>query len=416
MKINDKIRKITKKDREGIHARKKAMASHALRVLGFAYKENPKSEDDMEEDLIFLGMMGMIDPPRKGVLEAIQDCRNAGIRVMMITGDNQYTAEAIGKELGFSGNSLTGADLNKLSHDELRKTVEEVDIYARTSPKHKVMLLKALQDNNHIVCMTGDGVNDAAAIKNSEVGIAMGIRGTEVTKQASDMIILDDNFITIRNAIAQGRGSFDNIRKFVTLLIGANTSEVLAVFLATISPLGLAPKIAVQLLWINLLTDGLPALALGVDKPVKNIMKHKPRPKSERIINSKTLYFIAWMGIIETLAVISLYAYYFLTDELIKAYTIFFTGFVMLEVVSVYLVRWRYKTPLFSNKWLHLAVALTIVLQLLVLYTSAGEWFQVVPLNVMDWLMIGFAGLALTLIVMGAMRLEKFFVKPASLR
>jgi Ca2+-transporting ATPase len=348
------------------------------------------------------------------VKEAIQDCRNAGIRVIMITGDNLYTAEAIGKELGFKGPSLTGADLNHISKKELAKIIEEVDIYARTSPEHKVMLLKALQANNHIVSMTGDGVNDAAAIKNSEVGIAMGIRGTEVTKQASDMIVLDDNFITIRNAIAQGRGSFDNIRKFVTLLIGANTSEVLAIFIATISPLGLAPKIAVQLLWINLLTDGLPALALGADKPGKDIMKRKPRPKSERIINGNTLYFIAWMGIMETLAVISLYAYYFFTDELVKAYTMFFTGFVILESISVYLVRWRYNTPLLSNKWLHLAVAITIALQFIVLYTDIGNWFQVVPLLLIDWLRIGFAGLALIVIVVIAMKFENHFVKPST--
>lgn len=406
--------KLTKRDIKEILEKNEDMAKGALRVLGFAYKENPKSdsEEDMETGLVFLGLMGMIDPPREGVREAIEDCRKAGIRVIMITGDNRFTAQAIGKELGFSGSALTGGDLDDMDDAAFHKTVEKTDIYARTSPKHKVMLLKALQKNKHIVCMTGDGVNDAAAIKNSDVGIAMGIRGTEVTKQASDIIVLDDNFISIRNAISEGRGTFDNIRKFVTLLIGANASEVLAIFLITVSPLALAPKIAVQLLWINLLTDGLPALALGADSPAKGIMERKPRPKSERLINKNTLYFIAWMGVIETIMVLALYSYYFFLDDVVKAYTIFFTGFVVLEVVSVYLVRWRYKSPFFSNKWLHMTIALSLILQIAVLYTDAGKWFQVVPLGLADWLNIGLAGLALCAIVMGAMLAERFFVKP----
>jgi Ca2+-transporting ATPase len=406
--------KLTKKDIKEILDKNEDMAKGALRVLAFAYKESPKSdsEKEMESGLVFLGLMGMIDPPREGVHKAIQDCRNAGIRVIMITGDNKFTAQAIGKELGFKGEALAGTELDDLTPAQLQETVEKVDIYARTSPKHKVMLLKALQKNRHVVCMTGDGVNDAAAIKNSDVGIAMGIRGTEVTKQASDIVILDDNFVSIRNAISEGRGTFDNIRKFVTLLMGANTSEVLAIFLATILPLGLAPKIAVQLLWINLLTDGLPALALGADAPEKGIMKRKPRPKSERLINKNTLYFIAWMGITETLAIILLYAYYIFTDEITKAYTMFFTGFVLLEVVSVYLVRWRYRSQFFSNKWLHITIAISLLLQLIVIYTDAGGWFDIVPLDARDWMMVGLSGLALAAIVMAGMKFEKYFIKP----
>jgi P-type Ca2+ transporter type 2C len=409
------LSKLTKKNVKEILEKNEDMAKGALRVLGFAYKENPKSdsEKDMETGLVFLGLMGMIDPPREGVREAIEDCRKAGIRVIMITGDNRFTAQAIGKELGFRGSALTGGDLDEMDEATFHKTVEKTDIYARTSPKHKVMLLKALQKNKHIVCMTGDGVNDAAAIKNSDVGIAMGIRGTEVTKQASDIIVLDDNFVSIRNAISEGRGTFDNIRKFVTLLIGANASEVLAIFLITVSPLALAPKIAVQLLWINLLTDGLPALALGADPPAKGIMERKPRPKSERLINKNTLYFIAWMGIVETIMVLALYSYYFFLDDVVKAYTIFFTGFVVLEAASVYLVRIRYKSPFFSNKWLHMTIILSLLLQLAVLYTDEGnKWFQVVPLGLQDWLNIGLAGLVLSAVVMGAMRAERFFVKP----
>ncbi len=403
-----KVRKLTKKDRDDIEGHNNQMAAGALRVLGFAYKESPKTheEEDMESGLIFLGLMGMIDPPRDGVKKAVDDCRSAGIRVIMVTGDNRYTAEAIGKELGFRARTMSGDELDSLSEKEFSQAIEKIDIYARTSPKHKVMLLNALKRNDHIVCMTGDGVNDAAAIKNSDVGIAMGIRGTEVTKQASDIIILDDNFITIRNAIREGRGAFDNIRKFVTLLIGANTSEVLAVFLATISPLGLPPKIAIQLLWINLLTDGLPALALGAGAPAKGVMERKPRPKSERIINGAVLYFVAWMGVVEALAVLATYSYFHLFSEPLKAHTMFFTSFVIFEMISVYLVRWRFRTPFLSNKWVHLAICLSLALQLLLLYTEAASWFGVVPLNLADWAAIAVVGLAFISVMALAMRLE----------
>ncbi len=402
------VKKLTAKEREKLLDKNKEMAAAALRVLGFGYKENPKSasEGDLESGLTFLGLMGMRDPPREGVGKAIEDCRSAGIRVIMITGDNKYTAEAIGEELGFRGKCITGLELDELSEAEFSKIVESHDIYARTSPKHKVMLLKALQNNRHIVCMTGDGVNDAAAIKNSDVGIAMGIRGTEVTKQASDVIILDDNFISIRNAISEGRGTFVNIRKFVTLLLGANMSEVLAVFIASITFLGLGPKIAIQLLWINLLTDGLPALALGADPATKNIMDEKPRSKGERILNGEALYFIIWMGIVEALAVISIYAYYHMFDDIAKAYTIFFTAFVIYEMISVYLVRWRYKTPILSNKWLHLTIILSLALQLYVLYGGIGHWFGIVPLAGSDWLIILGVGTLFIAIMSLAMALE----------
>ncbi len=391
VKTKSGIKKLTNKEISEISGMNVDMAKSALRVLGFAYEEG--------DETVFLGLMGMIDPPRKGVKSAIRDCRSAGIKVLMITGDNKFTAAAIGHELGFNNKVVTGSELDQMSEKELSKVVEASEIYARTSPKHKVMLLKALQSNGHIVCMTGDGVNDAAAIKNSDVGIAMGIRGTEVSKQASDMILLDDNFITIRNSISEGRASFTNVRKFVTLLIGANTSEVLAVFAATISPLGLSSKIAIQLLWINLLTDGLPALALGADPASPDIMKMKPRPKKERILSGEVMKFITIMGITETIIVILLYAFYFINDTLVMAQTMFFTGFVIFESISVYLVRWRYNTPFFSNKWLHLAVLFTLALQLIVLYTEAASWFNVVPIGIADWSIIAAFSVAFIAIV-----------------
>ncbi|MBN1169749.1 cation-translocating P-type ATPase [Candidatus Micrarchaeota archaeon] len=409
IKIKNSIRKMTKKDAEEISRKNIDMAGSALRVLAFAYTENGKKNP--ESDLIFLGLMGMIDPPREGVKEAIQDCRKAGIRVVMITGDNKYTAAAIGRDLGFRDSVITGTELDALSEEQLLKKVEEHDIYARTSPKHKVMLLRALQKNRHIVCMTGDGVNDAAAIKNSDVGIAMGIRGTEVTKQASDMIILDDNFITIKNSIAEGRASFTNVRKFVTLLLGANTSEVLAVLIATLSPLGISSKIAIQLLWINLLTDGLPALALGADPPSSDVMQNKPRDRKERIISKNVLYFIAVIGIFEMLAVILIYAFYSLNHDIIKAQTMFFTSFIVFEIISVYLVRWRYNTRFLTNKWLHLSVLASFVLQIVLLYTDLSSWFNVTAPDLMDWLITWAVGLVFVAIVWGAMKMEKHIIR-----
>ena len=384
---NGKIKKITEKDKQRIIAENNKMANGALRVLGFAYKEGLKktTEEEMEDDLVFIGLMGMIDPPREGVREAIDDCRSAGIRVVMITGDNRLTAEAIGKELGFGGESINGDGLDKLSNGDLQKLVEEVDIYARTSPKHKAMILKALKENDHVVAMTGDGVNDAPAIKNSDVGIAMGIRGTEVAKEASDMILVDDNFISIRNAIEQGRGISDNIKKFVNYLLGANLSEVLVIFIASIIGLGFPVTVA-QLLWINLLTDGLPALALGVDPPAKDIMKRKPVSKNYRIINSHSVYFMFSLGVAATIPI--LFVFSVNLNDILKAQSIVFTLFVVKEMVKVELVRSYYHTDISANKWLTVAIVSSLLLQLIVLYTPLNEFFKTKPLGFADWLTI----------------------------
>lgn len=411
--VDGKIKKLSNTDRSFLLKHNTTLASDALRVLAFAYKQNPTSfeEEDMESDLVFLGLMGMIDPPRAGVKEAIADCRNAGIRVIMVTGDNIHTAAAIGKELGFAGASINGSELDNMSEQELKRIIEEVDIYARTTPKHKVLLLKALQSNNHIVCMTGDGVNDAAAIKNSDVGIAMGIRGTEVTKQASDIIILDDNFITIRNAIAEGRSTFDNIRKFVVYLLGANIAEVLIIFIATITAIGISPKIAVQLLWINLVTDGLPALALGVDPAPKDVMRRKPREKSERMVNKSTIYFLASLGFSGAIALLALYSHILSLGDAIKGFSVLFTSFVIMEMLTVYVVRWRYKTNILSNKWLHIAVLCSIVLQLLLVYGPFNSMFGIIPLSIDDWLKIALTMCGYLVLVFIAIFLEKLVIK-----
>ncbi len=411
---NGKIRKITDADRTRIMDENDSMASGALRVLAFAYKEEVEaiSEKDVEKDLVFVGLMGMIDPPREGVREAINDCRSAGIRVVMITGDNKLTAQAIGSELGFAGPALTGSELDALTDEQIKQTVEKTDIYARTSPKHKVLILNTLKANGHTVAMTGDGVNDAPALVRSDVGIAMGIRGTEVAKQASDMVLLDDNFISIRNSIELGRGIFDNIRKFVAYLLGANFAEVLVVFLAAMLGLGL-PLLAAHLLWINLLTDGLPALALGVDPPAKNIMRRKPRKKADGIINRDTIYLIITMGTVAALIILAIFAYYEPDLHLERAQTMVFTSFVMFEMVKVYLVRQRYHTSELSNKWLHIAVISSILLQVLVIYSPLNAFFKIVPLGTNDWFIIGIGMAVFTVAVMILQKLERFIIKDA---
>lgn len=409
--VNGKARKLKEDDKKAIKEKYEKMASGALRVLGFAYREIDGTKyneaEELENNMIFLGLMGMIDPPRSGVKEAIMECRNAGIRVVMITGDNKLTAAAIGKELGFDGRAISGDEIDKLSKEEFGKIVEEINIYARTSPSHKVNILKTLKEKGHVVAMTGDGVNDAAALKNSDVGIAMGIRGTEVTKQASDMVLLDDNFISIRNAIAQGRAIFDNIRKFVAYLLAANSAEVMVIFFASILGFGL-PLAAVHLLWINLLTDGLPALALGIDPPAKDIMKRKPKKIEERIIDSRMILFILAIGVSATVVILGIFHTVELKD-IIKAQTLAFTAFVLFEMGKVYITRWYYKVDLLSNKWLHVAVALSIILQLAVLYGPFSQYFRVVPLQVSDWeiLGIGFAGFMVLSFVL--LKVEEIF-------
>ncbi|MFO7791729.1 MAG: cation-translocating P-type ATPase, partial [Candidatus Saliniplasma sp.] len=323
-------------------------AKDALRVLAMAYKDitlkgtedkEKKEEiegiegDKIETGLVFLGLQGMIDPPREEVKEAIETCRNAGIRTVMITGDNAVTAGAIGRQLGFSGEVVTGKRLDEMTEEELKEIVKSINIFARVSPTHKVQILRALKSHGHVVAMTGDGVNDAPALKESDIGTAMGQRGTDVSQQASDMILLDDNFTTIKDAIEVGRGIFDNIRKFVNLLLSGNAGEVLIVLIASLVGLGL-PLTAVMLLWVNLLTDGLPALALGMDPSSKDIMKRKPKSRDENIIDRTLTFSIIWIGIWVTAICLSLYVYG-LTISTELARTLTFTSLVVLELIEV---------------------------------------------------------------------------------
>lgn len=401
--------------REEILQTNENYAEDALRVLGFARKsveDRKADEEDIESEMVFLGLQGMIDPARDEVKEAVKDCRDAGIKVVMATGDNIQTAKSIGEEIGFDPKgAMTGQEIDNLSHEELRDKVESVEVFARVTPEHKVDILKALQENGHNVAMTGDGVNDAPALKNSDVGIAMGERGTDVAQQSSDMILQDDNFVTIRDAIAEGRGIFDNIRKFVNYLLSANAGEVLTVFIGILIGSFLFPDIfasqsealiltPIMLLWINFVTDGLPALALGADPKSEGIMDREPRGENEPVINKRMMMSIVAIGAFITITGLPLFFYELVSSgSLLKAQTILFTFLVAIEMVRIQTIRSRYNQSIVSNKWLLGALVSSLVLQLAVLYTPLREYFEVASLGLAEWEMIiaGTAGfIALT--------------------
>jgi Ca2+-transporting ATPase len=408
--------------RQRIRSRIDEYAGDALRVLGFAYKpledggggdggggdggggeeggdDASDQGSDPESDLVFVGLQGLLDPPRPEVRDAIADTQRAGIDVKVITGDNPTTARAIAAQVGVESDVLSGAEVEAMDDAELESRVEEIDVYARAEPTHKVRILQALQARGHRVAMTGDGVNDAPALKNADVGIAMGIRGTEVAKQASDVVLLDDNYATIRNAIRRGRTIFDNIWKFVAYLLSANAAEVAVVLIASLFGYLVLP--AVQLLWINLLTDGLPALALGAD-PGGDVMERDPRESVRGIVDESMLGLIAGFGLVATALLLGLLYVTLDGASSMTAYamTMVFTGFVVLEFAKLYVVRWTRDTPTLSNRWLALAVLGSLTLQLAVLYTPLRGYFGTVALDLADWgllgLVLGVGALAMT--------------------
>jgi len=400
----DGPRELTDADRERITEHLSTFADDALRVLGFAYRErdvsteasdgavatdDPRTDADaVESRLIFVGLQGLLDPPRPEVRDAIADTHRAGIGVTMITGDNPDTARAIARDVGIDSAVLAGPEIEAMDDATLRERVEDVRIFARAAPEHKVRILRALQDNGHTVAMTGDGVNDAPALKHADVGVAMGVRGTDVAKQASDVVLLDDNYATIRNAIRRGRTIFDNIWKFVAYLLSANAAEVALVVIASLFGYLVLP--AVQLLWINLLTDGLPALALGSDPPSEGVMERPPRDRGRGIIDRGMASFILGAALVATTLLGALFWYTLDGAPSVTPYamTMVFTGFVVVEFGKLYVVRWLRGTPLLTNGWLAVTVTLSLALQLAVLYTPLSAYFGTVPLAVGDWLLL----------------------------
>lgn len=399
--VGGRVLKMTEKERSSILEANESMAKQALRVLSLAYREIPvgteKFSEDLEHDMIFIGLVGMIDPPREEAKTAVKLCAEAGIKTVMITGDNKYTAMAVARELGILDNDrvLTGGELEKMSGEEFDKIVEEVSVYARTSPADKMRIVKALKKKGHIVAVTGDGVNDAPALKASDIGVAMGITGTEATKEAADMILLDDNFATLVSAVERGRIIYTNIKKFLAYLLSSNVGELLLLLSAGL--LGLPfPLITIQILWINLVTDGLPAIALGVDPPEPDTMKHPPRRPDESVFTPYVKNIILTVSILMTVTLIPLFYLYDPTFEdsgLLKARTVVFTSIVMFEMFNAFNCRSERHSILyvgpFKNPYLLVAVASSILLQLAVIYLPTLQpYFGTVPLDLTDWLAI----------------------------
>ena len=373
------------------------MADEALRVLAIAYLDIPSlpskiDSENIEKNLIFIGLIGMIDPPREGVKEAVTTCKKAGIKTVMITGDHIITAKAIAKDLGIlrgSDLAVTGEELDKIPQSILQKNIMNYSVFARVTPEHKVRIVKAYQSTGAVVAMTGDGVNDAPALKNADIGIAMGKNGTDVAKNAADMVLTDDNFVTIVEAVKQGRNIFDNIKKAVHFLIATNIGEIVTIFLGLL--LGLkSPLLAIQLLWINLVTDSLPAIALGLEKPEADIMNKKPRDNKKGIFADGLWQKIIAEGIMLgalTLVAFSLGNYLYGIEV---ARTMAFVSLGLLELIHSFNIKSDesiFKVGLFENKYLMGAFILGAILQVVVVVIpSVAEIFKLVPLTQTQWL------------------------------
>jgi Ca2+-transporting ATPase len=401
---------LEEEDREAILKTNHALASNALRVLAVAYKDLPEadaeiSEEEAERDLVFLGLAGMIDAPRPDAIAAVEECKIAGIRAVMITGDHVDTAAAIAREMKIMAEgdeALTGRDLERLTDEELAERAEHVAVYARVSPEHKVRIVNALKAKGHIVAMTGDGVNDAPALKRSDIGVAMGITGTDVAKESAEMVLTDDNFASIVKAVEEGRAIYDNIRKFVAYLLSANGGEVLVMFVATLLLFQeeLLPFFsAIQLLWINLVTDGFPALALGVDPPAQDIMERPPLDPEESPISRDMFYMIILVSAVILLGTLGLFWWeYFQSGTDVRvARTMAFTLVVVFELYFVFSVRsprrpiWKSRGR--SNRGLWVAVLLSLLLQAAVIYVPALQGvFETAPLGIAEWVKVAAVG------------------------
>ncbi len=376
------------------------MSNRALRCIGGAYKESNITRDEktLESNLIFLGIAGIIDPPRPEVKEAVKKCRLAGIRPVMITGDHKNTAYAIGKDLNIVTSKdqvITGEELEKLSDKDLKEKVNNIRIFARVTPKHKLRIVKAFKQRGNIVAMTGDGVNDAPAIKEADIGIAMGISGTDVTKEASAMILMDDNFSTIVSAVEEGRTIYDNIRKFIRYLLSCNLGEVLTMFLASLFYLP-SPMLPIQILFVNLATDGLPAIALGVDPADKDIMNQQPRDKKEGVfargLIEKILVRGCLIGICTLLSFV-VGMYYGMNIETCR--TMALATLVMSQLFHVFECRSErhsiFEINLFTNPYLVLAVSTSIIMLLSIIYIPFFRAiFHTTILGLNNWLLVLF--------------------------
>jgi Ca2+-transporting ATPase len=411
--VGEERRPLTAERRRGILQANDGLADRALRTLGVAFRPSVLAEPagsadaEVERDLVFAGLIGMIDPPRPEAKDAVVRARQAGIRAVMITGDHPRTAAVVARELGIAGtrDAMTGAELEHASDAALEDAVGAVSVYARVNPEHKLRIVQALQARGAVVAMTGDGVNDAPALKRADIGVAMGIAGTDVSKQAADMVLADDDFATIVAAVEEGRAIFANIRKFLRYLLSSNVGEVMTMFFGVLlaRPMDLVaggggvvlPLLATQLLWINLVTDGAPALALGVDPPDEDLMRAPPRLRSEPVITRRM-----WAGIAAVGAVMAAGTLYILDASLPGglvegagsmryAQTMAFTTLMLGQMFNVLNARSDERSAvrgLFRNRWLWIAIALSVGLQVLVVYVPALQrGFSTEALTLADW-------------------------------
>lgn len=404
--LNGEVKILSKKDKDKMLEQNKKFAESALRVLGFAYKivqsveckmksadwivrDNSElltiNSEHLEEWLVFVGLQAMIDPPRVEVRESIKTCRTAWIRVVMITGDNILTARAIAEELWIEWLAMDGIELDKIADDKLREIIDKVWIFARVNPSHKQRIVKFIKDNGNVVAMTWDWVNDAPALKYADIGLAMWITGTDVTKEASDLILLDDNFATIVNAIHEWRAIYNNIKKFVNFLLSTNFAEILIIFVSILIWLPL-PLIAIQILWINLVTDGLPALALWIDPSDPKIMSYAPRKSGSKIVDKAMIQNIIILSSIMAVGCLMFFFRYY-SQDIVAARTWVFMLLVLLEMLVIQIIRSDYGVRFWSNKWLFGSILLSIGLVFLVIYIPFfASIFQTKPLTWIMWL------------------------------
>jgi Ca2+-transporting ATPase len=387
--------------RDAILETARQLAGEALRVLAVAGRRGA-TIDDAERELTFLGLVGMIDPPRPEAKAAVRTCVEAGIRPVMITGDHPLTAEAVAREIGLlaDGRAVTGSELESMDGNELAREAETIQVYSRVSPEHKLRIVTALQQNGHSVAMTGDGVNDAPALKKADIGVAMGITGTDVTKEAAAMTLTDDNFASIVAAVEEGRSVFGNIKKYLMYLLSANLGEIGLLVGASLlgKPL---PLSAVQILYVNLATDGLPALALAVDPPERGLMRRPPRRRGEGIFTKRITALIVTGGVWSTLVTLSLFSWAVSTERaLAEAMTMTFVTLVMIEFFKAYSYRSDRNSVFdrpFANRWLNLAIAWEIALVVLVVNVPfLQDAFGTTSLSAADWAIV--AGSAVTIV------------------
>jgi len=405
MTLDGVIEPLSDQERQTIVDRNASLAQQALRVLAVAQRRmgdrgSTRADASVEQELVFLGLFAMKDPLRPEAMEAVRLCRVAGIKTVMITGDHKETAIAIARELGLydDGTALAGSEINHLTDEQLAESVERITVYARVSAEHKLRIVQAWKRRGAIVAMTGDGVNDAPAIKAADIGVAMGLAGTDVTKEASDMVVTDDNFASIAAAVEEGRGVFDNIRKTVHFLLSCNVSEVLVMLFATLLGFPL-PLLPIQILWMNLVTDGIPALALAVDPKAPDLMKRSPRRPEARLLDGERLLEIGGEGLILGIIALGAFSYslYGLHQDLDQARTVAFTVMVLAQLVHSFNCRSErlslFQLGVGTNRALLLAFLLSLGMQVAVLTApGAAAIFKVAPLPIEDWVLMGVAG------------------------